>query len=178
MFVRFVKDYKKFKKDTIIKCNTLYAKYLLNNGIASKAGKCYKIKDLYIAELVKPNQRLFGAYVNDYEPLGYSIFFYKDNSSLLDDGLERGIYINVVTGKEYFPSNHKDRKHFSRDMKIVRKESAMHYSSLFYADLHAKGLTEENYVEASDVIYNEYVVRAKMQKVNKSQNNDGPDYCF
>ena len=178
MFVRFVKDNKKFKKNTIIKCNALHGALLINKGLAVQEQKCYKIKDLYVAQLISLNNSgVLGVYDNN--PLDYSIFYFNPNSSIFGDGQERGYFKHVLTGEEYLPSNHKDNHFFTKGMKVIRRESLIHYSTFFYADMHARGLTEDSYVSVSDLVYNEYKARTKMQNIkNRTKQDDGIDYSY
>ena len=177
MFVRFIKDSKKFKKGTIIKCSSIHGNMLVKKGFAVPEQKCYQIKDLYIAQIISVNKTLAGLGVTDYVPKDYSIFLYNENTSFLSDSQERGTFYQVLTGKDYFPSNHKDCQDFSKGLEVVRKSSLIHYSTFFYADMHAKGLTENSYVSARDLVYNEYRVRTKMQNLLSKKQDDCVDYC-
>lgn len=175
MFVRFVKDVKDIKKNTIIKCNSIHGNSLIKKGLAVEEPRCFKIKDLCIAQYVRFIKKMNTNYVIRED---YSIFTYNENSSVPGDSLERGIFVNSLTGEKYYPLNHKDRKSFPSGVKVVSKESKIPFKVFFYLDILANNLTENSYISTSDLVHFEYKARNHMRNNSKQNQTDRPiDYC-
>lgn len=175
MFVRFVTDVKDIKKGTIIKCNSIHGNALIKKGFAVEEPRCFKIKDLCIAQYVRLIKKSNTNYAIRED---YAIFSYNENSSLFGDFQERGIFVHSLTGEKYYPLNHKDRKSFPSGVKVVSKESKMSFKAFFYSDMLANNLTENSYISASDLVHFEYKARNQMRNNSKHKQTDSTiDYC-
>ena len=178
MFVRFIKDCKRFKKDTIIKCSALNGNLLVKKGYAVQEQRCYKAKDLCVAEIVKVDQAIKGIGVTNYTSVEYRIFLHKNNGKILSEFNGYDDYTHVITGEKYHSSKHPDCQAFPKGLEVVRKESVMQYNSFFYADMRAKGLTSDSYISSRDIAHNEYVVNVRIKNSKQLNNRDiDIDYC-
>lgn len=175
MFVRFVKDVKDIKKNTIIKCNSIHGNSLIKKGLAVEESRCFQIKDLCIAQYVRLVKKLNNNYIIRED---YAIFNYNENSSLFGDSQERGEFVHSLTGEKYYPLNHKDRNSLPSGSKVVSKESKIPFKVFFYSDMIAGNLTEKSYISASNLAYFEYKARNRMRDSAKHKQTDKSiDYC-
>lgn len=93
MEIKFLQEYKNYKKGNVIKVGNITGKNLIKKGIAEKI-VCFPIKELYVCQIGKYNScKLYG-----FEFKSYGIFTYEGKFGLFDTF---DLYSHIVTGSEF-----------------------------------------------------------------------------
>lgn len=157
MEIKFLQDYKGYKKNEIVKKSKLIAKKLIDGSIAEFVEKSFVIKKLYVATLIKPEMRNIVHMEGEAKYVG--IFTKEENGY----ALIKPVFTHLRTKRKFITNNR--LKHSDNDLKnnglVVDDRTVEEFSLKFFDDMIKNGWTINSSVSINDIIKMEERINGK-----------------
>lgn len=98
MYIQFLIPYDENETGKIIKTNGIKGRLLCKRGIAHEQDVCYLVDDIIVGQYVNYDEN--GELIRSH----YSLFKYINESPINE--IETGMFLDLVSGEEYMPTNH------------------------------------------------------------------------
>lgn len=164
MVIKFIKNYKNYKKDDVVKVNSLAGNKLIKGGLAKTVEKAYKIKNLYVAPIIEPKCKLIFHSDGIVRHVGV---FTKDIYGFIN---EKPLYTHVLTGRKYI-TNSLIEYDYTEDLVIDEtKEKA--FGKYFLRKMIEKQWTENSIIDVEDV----KLLENKLNGITIKQTDNGREF--
>ncbi len=166
MQIKFLQDYKAYKKGEIIKKPRVVAQKLISEGYAEGVKKSYKIQDLYVAPIIESTNKKLVSYSGNIRHMG---IFTKEIYGFAKTFPK---YIHIRTNKTFI-NNYRleyDDHEIIRAGLVVDEFKVQKFSERFFDKMLKNGWKENGRISYEDIMQ----LENELNGINVKQ-NDGRD---
>lgn len=165
MEIKFLKDYKKYKKGEIISKNNIVANKLIGDGYAEYVEKSYKIQDLFVAPIIEPTHKFLVSHIGNTRHIG---IFTREVYGFVKTFPK---YTHIITNKTFINNYSLEYEDYEiQKAGLVVDELKMQtFSEKFFEKMLKNGWRENSRISIKDITELENELNGI---VNTKQNNE------
>ena len=166
MEIKFIKDYKNYKKGEIIKKSNIVANKLISEGIAEFVEKSYRIDKLFVAPILEPTYKALVSFIGNTKHIG---IFTREIYGFAKTFPK---YTHILTNKLFITNNslqYEDYEITSSGL-VVYENKVQKFSEKFFDKMLKNGWRENSKISFKDIME----LENELNGINTKQ-NDGRD---